>query len=409
MTAGHSERPIVILNMHYTGLAIARDLWKPGRSIYGLSSNAEFFGNASRYISFQLFPDTETAPEECLRFLMELSEQCAQKPILLPTRDHDIHFIVKYRKTIEDGFLVPYASNDVLANIVDKTALARIAEENELYCPQSFEIDNRDGLSALAGKLEFPCLIKPVVATDWRKTGIRDVVEKRKAIKTDTFDELVRCYETVEPYQPKACIQEYIEGPESNLVIFGSYCDEHSDVLAHFTGRKLLQYPAGAGTGVAVEATPIPEIVEQSSRLLKSLKYFGVSEIEYKLDERRKRYALIEINSRHWDQHGLGSAVGVNLSETMYADVCGARVASRQQLPQSKIWLAEDGILLSLASNLRHKSYHWSLYWQVLRSPKYFAVWSASDLRPGLRQITASVLGTAGRILRRIGRVFRSA
>jgi predicted ATP-grasp superfamily ATP-dependent carboligase len=92
-------------------------------------------------------------------------------------------------------------------------------------------------------------------------------------------------------------------------------------VLASFTARKRLQYPPLAGTGVVVEALPIGEIVAPSKSLLAALQFHGISEIEYKRDTRDGTLNLIEINPRHWDQHGLGTAVGVNLSEAACRDM----------------------------------------------------------------------------------------
>ena len=407
------EPPIVILNMHYTGLAIARDLGRSDRQIIGLSADKQFFGNRSKHVTYRACPDTETAAEECRDFLLDLSKQLACKPVLLPTRDHDIHFIVKYREQLDDAFVITYPDSSVLDSIMDKTVLSKAAEDASVYCPRSVEVRQSTDIESCRNTFVFPSVVKPAIAAHWRRAGIRDIVENQKAIRVTSFEELQQLYARIEPYNPGVIVQEYIEGPESDLVVFGSYCDERSRVLAHFTGRKLLQYPARAGTGIVVEACLLPDIVEPSARLLACLKYSGMSEIEYKFDQRRNRYALIEINPRHWDQHGLGSAVGVNLSEAMYAHICGREAAAGTQSGQKVRWIAEDGFLISLIGNIRRHDYPWSAYFDVLTGRKLFAVFSLKDPKPGfrlMRTVAANILsGVAGALRRLISGKRRSA
>ena len=135
--------------------------------------------------------------------------------------------------------------------------------------------------------------------------------------------DLMAAYARIREHEPVATVQQYIPGPEENLVVFGSYCNSAGTVRAFFTGRKILQVPPLRGTGVVLEARPVPEIVEPSKALLRALGFSGISEIEFKIHETTRVPYLIEINPRHWDQHHLGTACGVNLSLELYRDVTG--------------------------------------------------------------------------------------
>ncbi|MDJ0710567.1 MAG: ATP-grasp domain-containing protein [Woeseiaceae bacterium] len=405
MTAPDS--PVVILNMHYTGLAIARDLWRPGRKLIGLSSDKSFFGNRSKYVSFRLFPDTETAPEACRDFLMELAADLEGKPVLFPTRDHDVHFIMRYRDELSSAYTLLYPSSEILSSILDKSSLAAIAVEAGVYCPQTVEVTCAEDLEATRDQLAFPSVIKPVVAASWRRDGIRTVVGDQKAIRVEDFDTLRALYVAIAEFDKRVAVQEYIPGPETNLVVFGSCCDFESEIVAWFTGRKFIQYPPNAGTGVVVEARPVPEIVELSARLLKRLRYVGLSEVEYKFDEGKNRYALIEINTRHWDQHGLGTAAGVNLSETAYQLLHGRAVQPGTQLDRTVRWIAEDSFLVSLMANLRSRSYPWSMYFGALKGRTSLAVFNWRDPMPALylwqsllRDVVRRGFGRAAKLVR---------
>ncbi len=120
-------------------------------------------------------------------------------------------------------------------------------------------------------------------------------------------------------------------GSDSSLVVFGSYCRPGGEVRAFFTCRKLLQDPPLEGHRADRRRRPDPEILPQSRALLRALRFSGISEIEFKIHERTGVAYLIEINPRHWDQHYLGTACGVNLSLEQYLDLTEPRgLASRK-------------------------------------------------------------------------------
>jgi len=376
--------PVVILNMHYTGLGIARDLKDSGAEIYGVSHDATFFGNFSKYCTALHAPDTETEPEKCKEFLLTFAQSLGDRPILLPTRDHDINFIISYRRELEAAYLIPYPSSEVLEQILDKSRLYTIAKQVPIYCPKDVVINSLEELNNKKNGLIFPCVVKPVRASQWRKKMIWDLVGKQKVVKIDDYDDLYSFYERIHKYDPVIHVQEYIEGKDTNLVIFGSYINPHTGMISYFTARKLLQYPANSGTGIIVESCVVHDIIKQSIALLRQLNYSGISEIEYKYDERKGVYALIEINPRHWDQHTLGSSVGVNLSQTMYSDMSGLKFPFNTQYNQTIRWIADDGYFSSLLNSFRKRDYPLSVLIRILVGRKIFAVFHRKDLRPAI-------------------------
>jgi predicted ATP-grasp superfamily ATP-dependent carboligase len=166
-------------------------------------------------------------------------------------------------------------------------------------------------------------------------------VGRQKVLRVDSFEQLASSYARFSDLDARVLVQEWIDGGEEDLSIFGSYCAEGGEVVAAFTARKRLQYPALAGTGIVVEAVPQPDLYEPSTRLLRAAAFRGISEIEYKRDRRDGRLYLIEINPRHWDQHGLGTKVGVNLSEALYRDSTGQDRRFMTQTAGHRLWIAE--------------------------------------------------------------------
>ncbi len=334
------DTPVVVLNTHHSGLAVARDLGPLGVRVIGVTAVDEFPGNQSRWLEYRKAPDSLTQPPELLAFLLRLCDELGRRPVLLPTRDHDINFIEGHRAALDERFRIPMLDPLSLDRILNKEVLAADASSAGIPTPRTVII-RKPGEMVNARELRFPCICKPVYASQWRKAGIWEAVGRQKALRLDTYGALERYYSAFCELDPLVTVQEWIEGNEEDLLIFGSYCDSDHRVLASFTARKRLQYPPLAGTGIVVEALPLPELIEPSVGLLRRVRFRGISEIEYKRDRRDGRIYLIEINPRHWDQHGLGTRVGVNLSEALYRDVTGQASVAMQQDPRSMLWIAE--------------------------------------------------------------------
>lgn len=397
-------RPVLILNMHYTGLAIARSLQDSGAApIYGLGANQTLFGNFSRYCQFVSCPDTETAPEQCRDFLMKFSDQFGDtRPLLFPTRDHDLQFLSKFYGELEERYVVIAAPPQMLQAILNKASFYQVARELGIPHPATAWINSHADIESVKDELLFPVIVKPVYSTQWRRKEIWDLVGRQKAAIIQDYDELQRFYARIEPADPMIHVQEFIPGADADLVVFGSYVNPQSNVSRYFTGRKLLQSPARSGTGVVVQACPVPDIIEPSRRLLARLGYCGVSEIEYKYDRRHGNYVLIEMNPRFWDQHGLGAAAGVDLAKCLFLDLTNGHVPEQRQDPELVTWVAEDGFAMSVLTNLKTRSYPAADFLSALRGRTTLAVFDRRDWRPAVYLATQLIRNIAGRISRRI-------
>lgn len=335
-----TDTPVVVLNTHHSGLAIARDLGPLGIRVIGLTAIRSFPGNASRWLEYRAAPDSLAQPDELFDYLLKLGDELGVRAILLPTRDHDVNLLARHSSALAARFLMPMLPGADLDRVMNKDTLASVATEVGLNVPRAVTVSRPAELER-ASSLRFPCICKPVYASQWRKPDIWEAVGRQKALRVASFEELGAFYAGFSELDPLIVVQEWVEGGEKNLQVFGSYCSTDHDVVAFFTARKRLQYPPLSGTGIVVEALRLPELEGPSRALLRRLKFHGISEIEYKRDERSGRLYLIEINPRHWDQHGLGTVVGVNLSEALYRDATRQPARAMVQREEHSLWVAE--------------------------------------------------------------------
>ena len=96
----------MVLNTHYSGLAVARDLAPLGIRVIGLTAIPSLHGNRSRWLEYRAAPDSLTEAEGLLDFLLALADELGARAVLLPTRDHDINFIDQHRDKLDERFMI---------------------------------------------------------------------------------------------------------------------------------------------------------------------------------------------------------------------------------------------------------------------------------------------------------------
>jgi hypothetical protein len=251
--------------------------------------------------------------------------------------------------------------------------------------------------------MRFPVIAKPRFAFQWRQQGLWEKVGAQKAFIVESREELRRLYTRLAAVTEEVLLQEYIPGMDMDLVVCCAYIGRDGELKGYFTGRKLKQSPPLVGTGCVVEAIDCPAIVPPTLALLKAFGYTGIAEVEFKLDKTTGTYYLIEINPRHWDQHELGTLVGINISRLAYEDMLG--LAPEPVLPtypprERCVWVAERelafdmgrSVLASIAAvpgsgrwrrGMAATAQAWRQTSALLRGRRLYAMLRLSDPGPG--------------------------
>jgi predicted ATP-grasp superfamily ATP-dependent carboligase len=112
-----------------------------------------------------------------------------------------------------------------------------------------------------------------------------------------------------------------------------AYCSLFKDgaALAAMTCRRRRQHPAEFGrASTYVETVEAPEIESLSERFLRDIGYYGLAELEFKVDPRDGRPKLLDVNARTWGYHSLGQRAGVDFPALLFADQLGQRFEPRR-------------------------------------------------------------------------------
>jgi predicted ATP-grasp superfamily ATP-dependent carboligase len=107
-------------------------------------------------------------------------------------------------------------------------------------------------------------------------------------------------------------IQEYIKGDIYDVCILfnkGKY-------ITSLTQKRVITNPPKGGSGLANVTVHYPELEKMSINLLKKIKWHGVAQVEYKLDD-NDQPRLMEINPKFWGTLELSIAAGINFPKLL--------------------------------------------------------------------------------------------
>jgi predicted ATP-grasp superfamily ATP-dependent carboligase len=122
-------------------------------------------------------------------------------------------------------------------------------------------------------------------------------------------------------------------------------------------------------------------------RLLRALGFWGISQVEFKLDPRDGQFKLMEVNARSWQWQQLSTACGVDLANVAYQDALGEYVRPARADGYGKRWvLAEKDLTMTPSETLRRKTSlrGWLKSW---RGVVMDGIFSRSDPWPGLHHL----------------------
>jgi D-aspartate ligase len=157
--------------------------------------------------------------------------------------------------------------------------------------------------------------------------------------------------------------------------------------VGKMVARRRRQHPLQFGrASTYVETVDIPILEEYSERLLREIDYYGLIEVEYKLDPRNSQYKLLDINARTWGYHSLGARAGSDFSYMLFADQIGLPVTPCRAEP-GIAWMRLTTDLPAACMALLARDIDLKSYLRSLRGCGTEAVFSADDPLPGLAEI----------------------
>jgi predicted ATP-grasp superfamily ATP-dependent carboligase len=371
----------VVIGGDYQGLGIVRSLGRQGIPVCVVDdeySISRFSRYATRFVSVPDLRNERAAVDR----LIEIGKRGGLDGwILYPTREELVAALSHNREELSQVFRVPTPDWETVKWAWDKRNTYRLAQELGIPTPVTHYPENIGQLAQL-DSLAPPFALKPAIKEHFV------YATKAKAWRANNHSELRSLYQKASALagDGEIMVQELIPGGGTQQF---SYCAffRKGEAVGKMVARRRRQHPLEFGrASTYVESVDVPILEEFSERFLRAIDYYGLVEIEYKLDPRDSQYKLLDVNARTWGYHSLGAQAGVDFSYMLYADQVGLPVPVSRGRAGVKWVRTTTDIPAAMTAILRGDT-DWKDYLRSIIDCDVEAVFSPRDPLPGLAEI----------------------
>ncbi len=284
---------IIIHGDGHVALAVARSLGRKKIDttvVAGIKHAMAFY---SKYCNHRVISSFD------LDFFSRLSDD----DIVMPM-DEDMMLLLSKNK-MKCRCKLPFPDYPTLEKVINKSLLVKHAVENSIPTPKTWFVNKSDDLDEIRKELDFPVVIKPNRGTGGKGITVVDSPEKLKS----TYNYVLNQY-------GPSIIQEKI--PFKDKYTVGALFNRDSKVRRVCVLKEVRWYPVDAGAASFVETVKQSDVLKCSLKLLESLNYYGIADVDLVIDERNGKPVLMEINPRFWGSLQGAISAGVDFPYLLY-------------------------------------------------------------------------------------------
>jgi D-aspartate ligase len=381
LTAVNKTVGAVVIGGDYQGLGIVRSLGRQGVPVC-IIDDEHSISRFSRYATDFLSVRSLRDENKTVDVLMELGSRLGLRGwVLYPTREELVSALSRNRTKLMEIFRVPTPAWETIQWAWDKRNTYQLARELGIPIPVTHYPESVEQLETLS-HLSPPFAIKPAIKEHFF------YATKAKAWLASSHAELQAMYaKAAKLVRPgEVMVQELIPGGGAQQF---AYCAFFRDgkAIGKMMAQRRRQHPFQFGrASTYVETVDIPELEDRSERFLRAIDYYGLVELEYKLDPRDSEYKLLDVNARTWGYHSLGPKAGVDFSYMLFADQLGLPVPPCKAKPGvGWVRMTTDlpaAVMAMVAGDLDLRG-----YFRSLKSCNVEAVFDGDDPLPGIAEV----------------------
>jgi D-aspartate ligase len=266
--------------------------------------------------------------------LMALQLVLNHRPALLLADEMVVHTVSTHREEVKRAYQFQLPSQDTVKILDNKARFHEFAKRHGLPVPRSVVVSCVSDLERLYD-LRFPVIVKPA---DKRLVYLRQT--PRLHISAEFKETCELCHSLLQTVG-EFVVQEWIEGPVSNIFFCLFYRGHDRARTIFFSGRKILSHPPMAGsTALCVAAPEAAEQLESfTAAFIERCDYRGLGSLEFKWDPTRRTFVVIEptVGRTDW-QEEVATLNGINIPFFAYCDLIGLPHSQPARSPRPIAW-----------------------------------------------------------------------
>ena len=373
------QRRVLVTDGYWRkSLATVRALAKAGLNV-GIGERTPFApALLSKYAKWRyIYPSVSRKPAEFLKWLIKIIKRDKFEVLLTPEEETEL-FVAQNKKIINQFIKTPITDYQKISFVRDKFSLLCHAGKLGISCPTTQLIASLRGIKNLT-HTEYPLVLKPLIGTGGR--GIR-YAHNHKELGVFLEEALNR--------YGKILVQEYIPGNDHYgvSVIF----NEKNEMRSAFVHKKIRQYPITGGVSTYAVSVHNPELIALSEKIMKSIGWYGVANIEFKIDSRDGKPKLMEINPRLWGSMHLAIKAGINFPYLLYELALTGDIKPRfdYRCGVKLRWLLQGDMMNFISNIMKGHSIGWKFF-KFYEKDMHYAILSARDPFPALGKVLSLI------------------
>lgn len=363
------NKVLLIGTNHHNILGLVRSFGVNCIYPYGLivgDGATKSFVRKSKYWTKTWAIDSE---DEMIDFMLKQFENEELRPVVIPCSDLLAEIIDLNYNRLKDKYILPSINNEQgkIAELMDKQRQVELAKKYDIPMAKSWVIDLKN--ETIPDDIVYPCIVKPVVSAEGKKSDIRKCIDEKELIDYLMF--------LCENKYERILIQEFI-----NFDYEISFIGSISEKTAYLINKKIRIWPIVGGSNSFVNVNKdkyMESFCLNILDILKKIKYIGLFDVEILCSGNQ-----IYLNEINWRNSGNSFfALGTNV---FYATIWYYMVINKT-LPNNLKLTNNDNDFFAMdeSKDLRYvviKRISLKEWIADVKRSKCFAIWYSRDLKP---------------------------
>ncbi|PYR45347.1 MAG: ATP-grasp domain-containing protein [Acidobacteria bacterium] len=388
---GWAASGALVMGADYRALGVVRSLGRHRIPVWLVKRGGHLVAATSRYVRRRV-PWPSGDDSGMIDYLVGIAvTHKLDGWLLFPTDDYAVALVARYYETLACHYRSTVPRWEDVRWACDKRLLYDAVEKVRLVQPWTAFPTNRDDLESL--ECPFPVIIKPALR-------LRPSTHRTpKSWPASDRRSLLARYDEASAVVPAEhlMVQEVVPGDGDSQFSYAALCKD-GESLASLVARRTRQFPSDFGQlSTYVETVDQPRVVEAATRLLATMRFTGLVEVEFKRDPRDGQFKVLDVNPRVWGWHTLARRVGIDFPLFAWLLFNGAPVPERRGRAGER-WMHFSADLRLAVSEVLAGSFSLRAYIRSLSGPRESAIFAWDDPLPGLLDLPLFAC-TAGRRL----------
>jgi D-aspartate ligase len=349
--------PTVVIGATLNGLGVVRSLARgnvPAILVDTTRARAAMWSRCSQAAVIE-----QLHGRKLIDALLAIRKKQTDQPVLILTDKLAVKSVSEHRDELRPAYRFQLPPQNIVAILQNRRRFHAFANEHGLPVPRMMLMNCDTPLEKLAS-MSFPVLVRVAKHRNEPASGRHTFfaaslheAEKLCRLKFESAEELV--------------VEEWIEGPDSNVCFSQFYFGNTAEAFKVFAGRKLASSPAKIGNAALCLAAPevLGALEPLIAKFLDLTDFRGLGRIEFKWDAQQRRYIILKATAGYAEwQDEIACLSGVNLPLAAYRDEVGLPALITGKIDRTVAW-RESALLVDKLPALSPSMRVYDGYWRL--------------------------------------------